>query len=86
MKGDNYRKKRMKIETSLKWSTWTDNDIGDEGARFLSEVLKTNSSLTGLDLYSDEIDEVIKNERTMNMNSEWYWRWRGENDKWRTEK
>ena len=33
---------------------WTDNNIGDEGARMISEALKTNTTLTTLGLGSDE--------------------------------
>ena len=33
---------------------WTDNEIGDEGARMISEGLKINSTLTKLNLESDE--------------------------------
>ena len=33
---------------------WIDNDIGDEGAKAISESLKINTSLTKLDLGSDE--------------------------------
>ena len=35
-----------------KW-TWTVNNIGDEGARMISETLKINSTLTELNLYCD---------------------------------
>ena len=33
---------------------WTGNNIGDEGARMISEGLKCNSTLTKLNLRSDE--------------------------------
>ena len=33
---------------------WTDNNIGDEGARMISEGLKCNSTLTELNLSCDE--------------------------------
>ena len=33
---------------------WADNNIGDEGARMISEALKCNSTLTKLWLGSDE--------------------------------
>jgi len=36
------------------WKIWTDNRIGDEGAGMLSESLKTNTTLTYLNLSSDE--------------------------------
>ena len=39
---------------------WTDNKIGDEGARMISEALKCNSTLTILDLYSDEKNDKEK--------------------------
>ena len=45
----------------LKWNTnpnpikqWTDNNIGAEGAVKISESLKTNATLTSLDLYGDD--------------------------------
>ena len=34
----------------------TDNNIGDSGAIMISESLKTNTTLTMLDLESDEIE------------------------------
>ena len=42
----------------MKWNTnpikqWTGNDIGTEGAIQISESLKTNTSLTSLELNSD---------------------------------
>ena len=33
---------------------WIDNEIGDEGAKSISESLKINTSLTTLDLGGDE--------------------------------
>ena len=33
---------------------WTENDIGDEGASKISESLKVNTTLTELNLNSDE--------------------------------
>ena len=38
----------------IKWIIWTDNNIGDEGARMISESLKTNTTLTTLYLGGDE--------------------------------
>ena len=52
-------------EITKKWNTkckrmkWTDNNIGDEGAVKISESLKTNTTLTSLDLRGD--DNIIKN-------------------------
>ena len=39
---------------------WIDNEIGDEGAKTISESLKINTSLTTLSLWSDE---KIRNEK-----------------------
>ena len=49
---------------------WTDNDIGSEGARMLSETLKTNTTLTVLNLFCDENvdDKNDINEDNWNMN------------------
>ena len=54
---DNSRHERMEME----WNTnpikqWTDNDIGAEGATQISETLKTNTTLTSLDLLGDDKD------------------------------
>ena len=38
----------------IKWIIWTANNIGDSGARMISESLKTNTTLTALGLGSDE--------------------------------
>ena len=43
----------------LEWNTnpikqWTGNEIGDEGAIQISESLKTNTTLTKLNLSSDD--------------------------------
>ena len=40
----------------IKWIIWTDNNIGDEGARMISESLKTNTTLKELYLGGDEIE------------------------------
>ena len=39
---------------------WTDNQIGDEGAKMIGESLKTNTILTGLGLTSEEKKKEIK--------------------------
>ena len=51
----------MTINRRIKWKwntntiiLWTDNDIGDEGAISISESLKTNTTLTELNLWSDD--------------------------------
>ena len=38
----------------------TDNEIGVEGAKAMSETLKTNTTLTSLDLRSEEEEKQIK--------------------------
>ena len=45
----------IKIEMIIDIYIWTDNKIGDEGARMISEALKINTTLTELDLSGDEI-------------------------------
>ena len=43
----------------MKWKwqlIWTGDDIGDSGARMISESLKTNTTLTTLYLEGDEIE------------------------------
>ena len=53
-------RKGMKIKI---WNNekWTGNDIGDEGAAKISESLMTNTTLTTLDLSSD--DNIMKNKQ-----------------------
>ena len=41
-------------EMKVKWNKWTANAIGVEGANKISETLKVNTTLTGLDLSCDE--------------------------------
>ena len=52
---------------------WTENNIGDEGARMISESLKSNTTLKELGLQSDEmnngkkfIKKMMTNVRNMN--------------------
>ena len=42
------------IKDNDKMKKWRDNNIGDEGARMISESLKTNTTLTILNLSGDE--------------------------------
>ena len=49
----------MKKERRNEKEEWIDNQIGDEGAKAISESLKINTSLTSLDL---RCDEKIRNE------------------------
>ena len=52
----------------------TDNEIGDEGAKAMSEMLKVNTTLTWLYLESDE-ERKEKRERERRMNDrQWDWR------------
>ena len=60
------------------------NNIGAEGAKMISEGLKSNSTLTELDLSCDEKEEKEnKNEKTVinEINREQYWRFRSKDDK-----
>ena len=60
-------KKRYEIKKrQIEWKEmkeWIDNEIGDEGAKALSESLKINTSLTSLGLGSDERIRNEKEER-----------------------
>ena len=54
-----YNKHNNKQIKEMKWNTnpikqWTGNEIGDEGAIQISESLKTNTTLTKLDLRCDD--------------------------------
>jgi len=42
------------INDNDKMKLWTANKIGDSGARMISESMKTNTTLTSLDLRCDE--------------------------------
>ena len=49
-------KENKKEHNRIEWKEQrrkADNRIGDEGARMISEVLKSNSTLTKLNLYSE---------------------------------
>ena len=57
---------------------WTGNSVGDSGARMISESLKTNTTLTTLNLYGDEKWSKMKwmnnnkeNERMKEWNEEY---------------
>ena len=50
------------MKSNDRTETWTGNHIGDEGARMLSESLKTNTTLTTLGLGGDQ-NEVKENDR-----------------------
>ena len=77
------KNKKQEIEREMKKimiknEKWTDNNIGDEGTRMISESLKTNTSLTILDLHCDEIEwnemnisKMIYIQR-MKWNDNWY--------------
>ena len=55
----NIKNNKKKLNTKCKRMIWTGNKIGDEGAVKISESLMTNTTLTALDLRSD--DNIIKN-------------------------
>ena len=55
----------------------TDNEIGDEGAKALSEMLKVNTTLTSLDLSGEEErkgKEKEKREKRRMDDREWNWK------------
>ena len=52
-----------------KW--WIDNQIGYEGAKAISESLKINTSLTELNLWSDEMKWNEKEKMKWNEMKEW---------------
>ena len=43
----------------------TVNNIGDEGAKSLSEMLKSNTSLTSLNMWSEQEEKDKKRKREM---------------------
>ena len=51
----------------------TGNDIEDEGAKSMSEMLKVNSALTTLNLWSEEERKEKEKERRVN-DRQWDWR------------
>ncbi len=53
---------------------WTGNDIGDEGARKISESLKINTTLTQLNLECNWNNATIVK---MDSNKEWCFLWTG---------
>ena len=79
----------------IEWIIWTGNDIGESGARMISESLKTNTTLTKLDLKGDErkwskmkwIIKIIKKTKEWkneikNINDNENTKERDRNDKW----
>ena len=46
----------------------TGNDIGDEGAKAISEMLKVNTTLTSLDLSCEEEEREREREKREMMN------------------
>ena len=54
----------------------TVNDIGDDGAKALSEMLKVNTTLKSLNLESEEERKEIerRDKRKMNDSESWDWR------------
>ena len=54
------KKKKKKKKSKICWKKCnTGNKIGVEGARSLSEALKTNTTLTSLDLMGENYAEFI---------------------------
>ncbi len=64
-----------------KWK-WTDNSIGEFGAKTISESLKTNATLTTLYLSGDDKTEKEKRNKTKKWNMKWNdnkynkWKWK----------
>ena len=52
--------KDKKVKRMKRNDKWIGNEIGDEGAKRISESLKINTSLTSLSLWGDE---KIRNEK-----------------------
>ena len=56
-----WKRARQRKKRNKEWDeSWTANNIGDEGAAKISESLMTNTTLTELILYDDNI---IKNKQ-----------------------
>ena len=76
----------------LKWKIWTVNNIGESGAEMISESLKINTTLTKLDLSSDEKWSKMKwiiikktkewKNEMKNINNDEDTKERDRNDKW----
>ena len=69
----------------IKWKIWTGNNIGESGARMISESLKTNTTLTKLNLSCDEkwnkmkwIITIIKKTKEWKEEYKWYWEYKRE--------
>ena len=67
------------INDNDKMKLWTANKIGDSGARMISESMKTNTTLTSLDLRCDEKwsrmkwNIIIIKKKTKEWNEEYEW-------------
>jgi len=83
----------MIYDDSIMKKKWTDNNIGDSGAAIICESLKTNTTLTKLDLRCDEKRSKMKwillikkmkewKNEMMNINDNDNTKERGRNDKW----
>ena len=60
-----------------KWRDWTGNQIGVEGARALSDALKTNTTLTVLGLGGEQQDTRKHNKRARQ--AQWHVEWLEDN-------
>ena len=60
---------KKREQNEKKWKKWIDNGIETEGAKAIGESLKINTSLTKLNLFSDEKWEMKKREE--NENEKW---------------
>ena len=63
------------INDNDKMKIWTGNDLGDSGAIVICESLKTNTTLTTLDLSGNEVKikwiVIIKNTKEWNEEYKW---------------
>ena len=55
-------KKEKQRKGKQKMNEWIGNNIGDEGAKKISEALMINTTLTELNLYCDDKDRKTKKE------------------------
>ena len=58
-----YDKERNGKEKKEENEYWTDNKIGAEGAKAISETMKINTTLTSLDLGGDDKIEKERNRK-----------------------
>ena len=70
---ENENNENDKEKTTITNEKWTANDIGASGATAISESLKTNTTLTELDLSSDDKIQKEKRNKTKKWRKEMKW-------------